>query len=336
MKSWMSKVLVGFLVFSMCLTPRLIQAAFAADEETPDQASSDEVQAVQQLAKNGYLGDKKDFVLSAKTLSEDDMTDAVIQAGDSLAGVDVKTLKPGSYRLEDLQALLSLVKDKSEDIRARKVSAWKVQNKLQKMIAALSTDSSAAPTPSAVKTQPAEAEAPKPTPTATPIPGPSREEFSGMKADVKDLTKSVGDLQAVFDKKFDSLQKTNDEVKASNAEVKANQADINEQLTLVKRLLDRVQDDLKKTDDRLDAVSKKADEKSISEEELQQELNVMHKDLRDNTQDVSILKQEVAKLDKTSAQAGESPLDSALSSKWLAGGALLVGIGALIVALTKK
>ena len=338
---------VFFLVFSLCLTPRMIQAAFAAEAPAAesDEASQEEIQAVQQLAKNGYLGEKKESILAAKTLTEDDVTDAVIKANDSLTAVDVKALKPGSYRVEDLQSLLSLLKDKTEDIRTRKLSAWKYQNKLQKMITALSQEPEGAVSTDPVKkaAETAVAEAPKAEPTFTPVPGPSREEFSGMKEDVKDLTKKVGELQADFDKKIDTLQKSGDEMKASNldvknsnAEIKTAQAELQEQLKLVKRLLDRVQDDLKKTDDHLDEVAKKAAEKSMTDVELQQELNIMHKDLRDNTQDVSILKQQVAKLDKSGEKVGESPLDSALSSKWLSGGALLVGIAALVISLTKK
>jgi heme oxygenase len=107
-------------------------------------------------------------------------------------------------------------------------------------------------------------------------------------------------------------------------------------LKLVKNLLERVQDDLKKTDNRLEETAKKASEKNISDTELEQELTVMHKDVRDNTQDVSILKQEVAKLDKSTSVAGQSPLDEVLGSKYVAGGALLVGLAALIISLSRK
>jgi hypothetical protein len=105
---------------------------------------------------------------------------------------------------------------------------------------------------------------------------------------------------------------------------------------LVKNLLDRVQEDLQKTQARLEQVAQKAEEKNITDTELEQELTVMHKDMRDNVQDVSILKQEVAKLDKSGEVKGENVLDQMLDSKWLSGGALVVGVAALIVALTNK
>ena len=332
--------LVCLLVFSTALTPGLIRSALAQDAGAPasptpaaaPKAPADQVAAVKQLAQKGYWGGPKDSVSKkSEGWTPDDITDALLQVNEGLSAVKAGDLEPGdkTYHLEDLQMLLKLVKAKSGDIRARKASAWKLQNKIQKMITAL--------TPEAAESTPEAPEAAaQAAPTATPVPGPSREEFSGMKDDLKDLSKKVGDLQGVFDKKMAAVQKAADDNQASNAEVKASAADNLEQLTLVKRLLDRVQDDLKKTDDHLEEVAKKASEKSISDVELEQELNIMHKDLRDNTQDVSILKQQVAKLDKSGEQAGESPLDSVLSSKWLGGGALVVGITALVISLTRK
>ncbi len=82
-------------------------------------------------------------------------------------------------------------------------------------------------------------------------------------------------------------------------------------------------------------IGKKAEEKNITDSELQRDLSLMRKDLRDNTQDVSILKQELERLKEPGKEVA-SPLDQALTSKWLVGGALLVGITALVVALTRK
>jgi uncharacterized coiled-coil DUF342 family protein len=100
--------------------------------------------------------------------------------------------------------------------------------------------------------------------------------------------------------------------------------------------MDRVQDDLNKASQRLDEVSKKASEKTLTDTEFQQDLTVMHKDIRDNTQDLSVLKQQIAKLDKTGEEKNRSSLDDLLGSKWVAGGALLVGVTALVVSLTRK
>lgn len=328
--------LIAFLTISLTLTPRMVSVALAQDEAS-ETASPAEMKTIQLLAKKGYLGDKKEFYLSAKTLTPDDVLDALLKANDTLGKIDLKSLKPGdaSYDPDDLQALSDLVKDKSEDLRGRKASPWTIQNRLKKMIAALSKP--AEDNDAAEKTA-AAPEPPKPVPTATPVPAPgaSREEVAAIRDDVKDLLKKVADMQTALDKKMDGLQKGQDDIRASNKENSTAVAENQEQLRLVKRLMEKVQEDLKKTDDHLDLVEKKATEKSMTDTELQQELNVMHKDLRDNSQDVSILKQQVARLDKSGEKEGESPLDTFLSSKVLAGGALLVGITALIVTLTKK
>lgn len=313
--------LVGLLVSLLVFSPGLLQAVLAQDAPAP--APQAEVQILRQLASAGYLGDKKDFYLTTQALSEDDVTDALLQMDDTLLKVDPKSLASSTaYQLGDLKALLRLAQEKADDIRDRKVSAWKFENHLKKMIAALSP--AGTPSPEAAATV---AAAPKPT--ATPVPGPTLAEFSDLKAAVGDLSRKTGDLQGVYDKKVADLQAANDGLKASNT-------DLREQLKLVKNLLDRVQQDLKDTGSRLDDVAQKATQKSINDTELQQELEIMHKDVRDNTQDVSILKEQVAKLDKSSSDAGQSPLDQVLTSKYLAGGALLVGLAALVVSFTRK
>jgi hypothetical protein len=334
--------LVMFLAFTLVFTPGMIQPAFAQQDD--DSAPDVQVAILQQLAQKGYLGDKKDFYLSAKSLTDDEVTDGLLKINELLSRVVLKSLKPGdkTYHVDDLKALLPLVKDKAEDIRARKVSAWKFEKRVEKMIAYLTPAAQAVETPNTespsapVKIASKAGEAPKPPPTVTPIPGPNREEWDQMKSDIKDLLKKANDLQDVYDKKMEAMQKTSDEIQQSNQEIKMSNADNLEQLKLVKKIMEQVQGDLKQTQDRLDQVSQKADQKNITDTELQQELTIMHKDLRDDTQDVSILKMEVAKLDKSAEKEGQDPLDEFLNSKWLAGSALLVGLGALVVSLTRK
>jgi hypothetical protein len=329
MKNLFCKLTAFFLVFSLLLTPGMVQTAFTQDAPAP--AAKEELQTLKRLAKNGYLGDKKDFYLSAPSLSQDQVIDALVVISESISKVNPKDLKPGdsSYDLEDLSILLKLTTKKSEALVARKVSAWKMRNQIRKIIAAVTP-----PAEEGEATVEADAEkvaAPKatPVPTAIPYDGPSRAEWGQMRDDLKDLNTKMTELQGIYEKKADAIQKSNEDVKKSGAE---NQ----EQLALLKKLLDHVQNDLKKLDDRLDQVDKKASEKSLTDTELQQDLTVLRKDLRDNSQDVSLLKEHIAKMDKTDSQKGQNGLDEALGSKWLAGGALLVGIAALVVGLTNK
>lgn len=321
MKSYSAKGLACLLVFTLLLGP-VAPAALA--QEKKDAAPDAQVQTVRQLAKRGYLGDKKDTYLSAKTLTEDEITDALLKINDSLSAVDLKALKPGdaSYKPEELKELLKLLQDKKEDVLARKVSAWKLENQIKKMLAALEP-------PAAEEAEPLPTATPRPTATFTPVPAVTKAEWEEMKGDLKDLTKKVDELQTSYDKRIDALQRANEDSKTLST-------DLQEQLRLVKRILEHVQADLKKSEDRIEEVGKKASEKSMTDVELQQELTIMHKDIRDHSQDVSILKQQVAKLNKSDNHAGESALDSALNSKWLAGGALVVGLTALVIALTNK
>jgi chromosome segregation ATPase len=191
------------------------------------------------------------------------------------------------------------------------------------MIAALEgPQEEAVPQPSPVPTQP-------PAPTATPSFAPSKAEWEGIKSGLADLSKKTDALQQAYDAKLAALQQNGNDLKSANT-------DLSQQLALVKNLLDRVQSDLSAAGQRLDQVAQKASERALSDTELRQELSIMHKDLRDNTQDVSILKEEVTKLSDDESTQGQSALDTVLNSKWLAGGALVVGLAALVVSLTRK
>lgn len=330
-------LIIGWLCAILVLSPRLIVSAWA--EDTSDDASPEEIKTVQNLAQKGYLGDKKEFYLSTRSLTEDDVTDALLKAGDKIFQTELKALKPGdaAYQVPDLQALLSLVKDKAEDIRGRKVSAWKLEKRIEKMIALLSgTTAPVTVVQAAPPASPTQVPLPAPTDTPVPAPGPTKADLDQMKTDLKEMGRKLGDMQDSYEKKLDVAQKTNDELRRSDEQLRASNSDQQEQLKLVKKLMDRVQDDLNKASLRLDEVSKKASEKTMTDTEFQQDLTVMHKDIRDNTQDLSVLKQQIAKLDKTGEEKNQSPLDDLLGSKWVAGGALLVGVTALVVSLTRK
>lgn len=335
MKQTFRLLTIGWLCAILVLSPGLIVRVWAQDNS--DDAAAEEVKTIQALAQKGYLGDKKDFYLSAKSLTEDDIIDALLKADDQVSQVDLKGLKPGdaTYQVQDLQALLSLVKEKAEDIRDRKVSEWKFQKRVEKMIALLSGDPGTV-VPASTPATSASTSVPEVTATATPAPGPSREEWGQMKGDLKDLHKKFEDMQESYQKKLEILETTNEDLRRSNELLKTSGGDQLEQLRLVKKIMDQVQADLTKTTERLEEVSKKAAEKTMTDTELQQDLTVMQKDIRDNSEDISVLKEQMAKMDKAGEEKNQSTLDDLLGSKWVGGGALLLGVTALIVALTKK
>jgi hypothetical protein len=341
-KSFYSKFLAGFLALTMIFTPGMMGVVLAQDAtptpvQTPTAASDDEIQTIQQLAKAGYLGDKKDFYLSSQALTEDDITNAILKANDYVIAADLKEVKAGnsSYQISELQSLLDLAKDKAADIRAKKISAWKLENRLEKMIALLSavpsdTVTEAVSAPAAVVPAPTNTPIPA-IPTATPIPGPSRQEFADLKESFKSLTDKLDSLKSDFDKKADAIQT----LQKNNSDIQATNADIQEQLKLVKKLLDRVQEDMGKSEERMGGIEKEVEAKMVTDTQMQQEMTVMHKDLRDDTEDLSVLKEEVAKLNKTDS-APRNGLDDFLSSKWLPGAALALGLAALTVSLVRK
>ena len=330
MKKNISRVLAGFLVFCMAGGPAWTTIAQA--QTTDNLASDDEVQEIQHLAQAGYLGGSKTIDPSAKSLTEDQVTDALLAMENVVRAVDLSTLKPGDprYSLSDLQTLLQLEQDYSELIRDRKVSSWLYEKRLNKMITALtpaagdsSSPVSPTPTTTAFTSTPGVL-----TPTPTPSFSVGEDDWNHLKDSLQQLTQKSNDLQIKYDQKLQDFDTNEQELKTRNQEVE-------DEMKLVKNLMDTYESNLQKLNDRLDQVSQKANEKTLTDEELNEELTNMEKDLRDNTQDLTVLKQDVALL-KSPEKPEQSPLDDFLTSKWLAGGALLVGLTALTISLTRK
>jgi chromosome segregation ATPase len=153
-------------------------------------------------------------------------------------------------------------------------------------------------------------------------------DIDALQDKLKDLNQRLADLQVKYDQRLQD-EDSNDQL------LKSKDQERQDEMKLVKNLMDTYESNLQKVNERLDQVSDKANQKTLTDEELEQELTILHKDLRDNTQDLTILKQQVSQLDAPQ-KVQQDPLDDFLSSKWLAGGALLVGLAALTVGLTKK
>ena len=304
------------------LGPLPAQWVFAQTTDTA--APPDEVQEIQHLAQAGYL-DAKTVDLTATTMTEDQVVDALAAIQDHLKSVDLKGLQPGnaSYQTADLQALLQLVDDYSELLHDRKISTWLYENRIKKMIEALT----AAPAPAATPSPSPSPAAPTPTATAA-VPGPTLGDLNALQDKLKDLNQRLADLQVKYDQRLQDEDSSAELLKSKDQERQ-------DEMKLVKNLMDTYESNLQKVNERLDQVSDKANQKTLTDDELEQELTILHKDLRDNTQDLTVLKQQVAQLDAPQ-KTQQDPLDDFLTSKWLAGGALLVGLTALTVALTKK
>jgi Fe2+ transport system protein B len=220
-----------------------------------------------------------------------------------------------------------MVDDYSDLLHDRKISTWLYENRVKKMIQALAPAADAVtpmPSPSPTAPVPTAAVAP----TATALPGPTLGDINALQDKLKDLDQRFADLQVKYDQRLQD-EDSNDQL------LKSKDQERQDEMKLVKNLMDTYESNLQKVNERLDQVSDKANQKTMTDEELEQELTILHKDLRDNTQDLTILKQQVSQLDAPQ-KVQQDPLDDFLTSKWLAGGALLVGLAALTVGLTKK
>jgi uncharacterized protein YhaN len=249
-----------------------------------------------------------------------DVTEALMELYPEVVKTDAPSWREAGVSASDTEELLNLVRQKKSALRAHGLSAWSFEKKMEKLTA------------SYVEATPVASPTPIPsTPTMTPTPlpkGPDEAEFKALRERVKTLESETERAQS---EAAIRLKAAEDAEKAKSADREAQR----EEARLLKGLVDDLQAGQKRLESSIDMVDKKADKKGIDDDELRQSLSIMRKDLRDNVQDVSVLKQKVEKLmapEKTYAK----PLDKALASKWIPGAALLIAVGAIVIAVSKK
>jgi len=333
------KWLAVFLAWTFVL-PSLTVGVAAAQEGKPalKDATEAEVSLLNRLAKSGFLGDKKAAYLKARSLTGEEVVAALVVIEKELPTLQGNgTQAGGHYTEEDLKGLLELIKGRKDDLWDKKVQVWSFEKRAKDMMASvgrLAASSSAKAVPDRTEEEPQEKAEPalKPTPLPTPVPTPVPEvtqaELDEVVSQLRDLSKKLEAVGLETDRKLEKAAK-------DAAEVERTAQENLEQLRILKKLVDQVQDNLTKTGERLEAVSQKASQKALADDELRRDLTILRKDVRDNSQDISVLNQEMAKLEQKKTPKGQSPLDEALGSPWLAGGALVVGLAALIVSVTK-
>jgi hypothetical protein len=306
----------------------------ASDEEAveaaPPPAAPGRAELLKRLSRLEPLAVLKPWA-AKKNLTESDVNDALATAFPAVQALVLSEVKSGdaAFPPDDWNAFLELVRAKKGELRTRKISAWTYEKKLER-IAALSSG----------ETVPAAASAPPAAPTPTPGPPPaSREDLQALKSKLESRLQEAEQKLAEMGKEDEKQARENIDLKTALAAERQDRAadrdSQKEELRLVKNLVDNLKADLVKTGDRLEAVGKKADEKNLNDEELRQSLTIMRKDLHDNVQDVSVMKQKVEKLMAPEKQYAR-PLDKALGSKWVPGAALLISLGAIVLAASKK
>ncbi len=350
------RVLALFLSALLALPPALLaategpEAAPAVTESQTVPAPELQVAVLKNLSKFNLFEATRSFA-EMKKPTEGDVTDALIAAYPIVRTIDASVLKqdPAGPTAGDWAALLGLVREKKEALRARGVSAWTYEKKLEKIVAALPGEPAApsaaapvAPAPAGASLEQLEAVRAKLDARLAEISSRmeslqarlderSAETASGMESVRKDLELRSRDTEAL--KK--SLDAERADRVAERADRVAERESLREEIRLVKSLVESLKADLADTDKRLEAVGQEAQAKTMTDSELRQSLTILRKDLRDNAQDVSVMKQKIEKLMAPEKQYAR-PLDKALASKWIPGAALLLSIGAVVLVASRK
>jgi hypothetical protein len=254
-----------------------------------------------------------------KKPTDADVTEALMALYPDVAKIDAASWHEAGVGASDTGELLNLVRQKKGALRAHGLSAWSFEKKMEKLAASYPETT---PIPSPVFS-------PTPIPpTPTPVPkGPDEAEFKALRERVITLESETERAQS---EAAIRLKAAEDAEKAKTADREAQR----EEARLLKGLVDDLQAGQKRLEASINDVDKKADKKGIDDDELRQSLSIMRKDLRDNVQDVSVLKQKVEKL-MAPEKAYAKPLDKALASKWIPGAALLIALGAIAIAASK-
>lgn len=356
---------IALLLCVLCVSPSALWAAPGAPEATaPSEAAPAPASAPVPAAQAKALAHLstlegwealKPFA-ELKKPTADDATEALAAAFQAVTQAAPASWSEAGYRQADAEAFLNLVQSRKDALRARGLSAWTYERKVQKLVAAYGTAKASTPSASG-------------TPTVVPSAGAGdaevrslREKVTALEGQLERAKSAAASAQARADQAVSQAVQAEDrageakdaagKVQAqadrlrSEAELRAQAAaDMEkaraadreaqkEEARLLKKLVDDLQTGQQRLETSLAEVDKKTDRKELDEEELRQSLTIMRKDLRDNVEDTSVLKQKVEKLmapEKTYAR----PLDKALSSKWLPGAAVLLALGAIVIAASK-
>ncbi len=327
-----------------------VHATAAAKSVKAAPAMEAQVELLRRLARLSPFASLGEF--AAKPSPTDaDLTDALARLYPDAVKAQAAAWREAGLSASDAQSLLELVRERKESLRAKGLSAWTYEKRLERVVASYA---------------PPAAEANTTTAPAAMVPSVDKAEVDALRAKLKDVESQgesakaqasqaltgIEKLQAQTQERLQTLQTQTTHVQEqverlqSEAALRAKAADEaekarsedreaqREEARLLKQLVEDLQEGQKRLEAQLAAVDKKAETKRLDDQELRDSLTLMRKDLRDNSQDVSVLKQKVEKL-MAPEKSNAKPLDKALGSKWLPGAAVLIAIGAVAIAASK-
>lgn len=279
-----------------------IFSAVAAAAEAPPQ----DLQVIRSFVEAGFLSQRASEIRGKTSLTLEEAADWAADLFPEVHALSVDSLRRHpKLAAEDLEGLLDLVRRVKDGLWARKVPVWSYEQHLKKAV------------------EGRVAEIPAAAPAELPERAVSPEEWEALKRRGEALQREVEGLASRFEELSRGLEKD----RGAIAEDRRSMAD---DLALMRKLLESLQDQLRKNEARLEEVGKKAEEAATDEIQFKQTLTVLRKDVRDNRQDLSVLQQKVERLMSPEKKHGTT-LDKALRSKWMAGAALLLSVGAVVL-----
>lgn len=322
MKKRSIRLVALVLVFAMAcplgllaaVTPVPAKATPATEEKpAPSPAPAKHVKAIRAAAKAGLLDAE---LASRKTMTDVEVTDALVALSPVLLKIDPKTLRSGGEGPDTVvfEDLLETVVEKKGAIRDRKVSAYTMEKRLQAIVAALGDETRG---DEKVEAKPA----------ATPVPAVTEADLKAVRDALSRLSDELADFRKSQESRLAAVEK-------SRGEDLAKVSGVQDDLSLIRDNLDSLQANLKILAEREAAIEKKVEEKGNDADAQKREWSIMRKDIRDHSQDLSVLKQKVEKL-MAPEKSAASPLDKALSSKWVPGAAILLSLGAIALAASQ-
>ncbi len=319
--------LTAALLSASAITAASTETPVSVSPKAPPASPASEQQVRTLKAAASLFGEAEDEILERKNWTDVQVTDALVALHPVVMKIDPKALKPGDeeYDRKVMEDLLALVGDKKAALRSRNLSAWTLEKHLQKIVAALTQEE-------VVAAEVKKAEAVKDG-KSTAVEKVAEAEKETSSDGLKEVRSSLDRVQT----DVKELRVTESRLKEVEREAEADRVKVSgvqDDLSLIRDNLDALQENLKGIGGRLDEIEKKVGEKGLDTDDQKREWTLMRKDIRDHSQDLSVLKQKVENLMAPEKKTASS-MDRVISSKWLPGGALLISLAAVVIAASK-
>jgi hypothetical protein len=279
---------------------------------SPTPMIAETTQALNNLIHDGYLG------IPAKS---SEMPKTSLQPGLVLKKI-FKTIQSKQFhsslslsnQILDLKQIFKLVQYYAVNLQKLHISVWMFKHVIKQKIQHLQNELTLVPITS--------------SPTISMSKNVSK--TSTGKTYQDQLTNQVGVLsnQSVF------LRRKLNYLKNNFSIMMADQSALSVKLRLLNIMFENIKLQLIKINKQDLLFQKQMVDQKTNYQELNQDFELLQTNVTNDEEDISILKQQMAGL--LANKKSQTPLDSFLNSKWIPSAALIVGLAALIVGITKS